>query len=256
MESSVNELRQKVAISMRVLGMHGLVKEITGHVSARIPGTNDMFVRCRGGNERGLMYSGVQQVRRTDFNGKQSPGEGFMLPIELPIHGEIYKARPEVQAVVHAHPYASLLCGILGLEFQPIWGAYEPAGLAIAAAGVPVYPRSILISRPELGQDLVNALEGGNYCLMKGHGITAVGPSVESATLLAIRLENLARMHLEIAQLGRQPPRISDEDLEAFRDQISGGRQRIPRGEDWTWSYYVQLVRDRMGIPEDFEPEA
>jgi ribulose-5-phosphate 4-epimerase/fuculose-1-phosphate aldolase len=67
---SFNELRQKVAISMRVLALQGCVTDILGHVSARIPGTNDKFIRCRGENERGLLSTDTEQIRRLDFNGK------------------------------------------------------------------------------------------------------------------------------------------------------------------------------------------
>ncbi|HZT07564.1 MAG TPA: class II aldolase/adducin family protein [Chloroflexota bacterium] len=255
MPDSLDLLRQKVAISMRILGMEGLVKDITGHVSARIPGTNEMFIRCRGGNERGLMYTDVQQIRRLDFDGKgDGLGADFMAPLELPIHGENYKARPEVAAVVHAHPHAAVLCGILGLEFKPIFGAYDPGAMGIAAKGLPVYPRSVLINRQELGQDLVAAMGPRDCCLMKGHGITAVGPSVEAATLLALRLERLAEMILEIAHLGREAPSISQEDLEAFGyvDGRAPTRANIPRGEEWVWAHYVKLVEDSVGIPADF----
>lgn len=242
---------------MRILGTHGLVRDITGHVSARIPGTDEMFIRCRGGNERGLSYTDIHQIRRLDFNGKgEGLGDGFMAPLELPIHGEQYKARPEVQAVVHAHPYSAVMCGILGLEFRPIFGAFDPGGLAIAAQGLPVYPRSVLITRPELGQDLVAAMGPRDCCLMRGHGITAVGPSVEAATLLAIRLESLASMILEIARLGRDAPSISQEDLEAFgwaSARRSDAGSRIPRGEEWVWAHYVQLLKDGVGVPTDFE---
>lgn len=252
--ADVEELRRAVATAMRILGMHGLVREITGHVSARIPGTNEMVVRCRGGNERGLLYTDVEQIRRMPFDAKggQIDDDGFMIPIEVAIHGEIYKARPEVNAVVHAHPRASVMCGILGLELRPIFGAYDPGGLAIAGRGVPVYPRSILISRPELGQDLVKAMGDRSICLMKGHGITSVGASVETATIQALRLDSLANMILEIAHLGREAPSISQEDLEAFGFAGEGaGRPRgnIPRGEEWVWAHYVQLLRDGVGLP-------
>jgi ribulose-5-phosphate 4-epimerase/fuculose-1-phosphate aldolase len=253
MADSVGELRQKVAISMRILAMHGLVRDINGHVSARIPGSDDMFIRCRGGNERGLTYTDVQQIRRLDFNGQGSGlGDDFMAPLELPIHGEMYKARPEVQAVVHAHPYASVVCGILGIALQPIYGAYDPGGLNLAVRGVPVYPRSVLISRQELGVDLVNAMGPRNCCLMKGHGITAVGTSVEAATLLALRLEHLASMHVDLARIGREAPTISQEDIDTFIPPEGAPRGRgIPRAEEWTWNHYVQLLRDGAGVPED-----
>jgi ribulose-5-phosphate 4-epimerase/fuculose-1-phosphate aldolase len=257
MAQDLAELRHKVATSMRILGAQGLVRDINGHVSARIPGSDEMFIRCRGGDERGLLYTDVGHVRRLDFNGT-GPGLGgdHMAPLELPIHGEIYKARPEVQAVVHAHPYASVVCGILGIEFRPIYGAYDPSGLAIAAQGVPVYPRAVLINRPELGADLIGAMGARNLVLMKGHGITVVGPSVEAATLLALRLENLASMLLDVARMGREAPSISQEDMDAFRratEPGAGGGGGIPRAEEWTWNHYVQLLKDGVGVPEDVD---
>ena len=65
----------KVATASRILGMLGLVRESTGHVSARIPGTDEMWVRCRGGDENGLVFTGLHNVRRTDFDG-EGPGMG------------------------------------------------------------------------------------------------------------------------------------------------------------------------------------
>lgn len=239
---------------MRMLGQHGLVKEITGHVSARVPGKNEMFVRCRGGNERGLMYTDVHQIRRVDVDGQAlSPPEDFMVPIELPIHGEIYRARPEVQAVVHAHPTALVLCGLMGLELKPIFGAYDPGAMVFAARGVPVFPRSVLISRRELGEQLVKSLGEKNVVLMRGHGITVAGPSVEMVTIAALRLENLARMTLSIHQAGHEPESISDEDLETFSGMIRGGGQNIVRGEEWTWKHYLQVLDDGVGIPRDLD---
>ena len=251
------ELRHKVATSMRILGMQGLVRDINGHVSVRIPGSDEMFIRCRGGNERGLTHTDVGHVRRLDFNGKGAGlGEDYMAPLELPIHGEIYKARPEVRAVVHAHPYASVVCGILGIQFRPIYGAFDPSGLGIAVKGVPLYPRAVLINRPELGADLIGAMGSRDLVLMKGHGITVVGPSVEAATLLAIRLENLAAMLLDIARIGREAPSLSQEDIDAFGRTTApggGGGGGIPRAEEWTWNHYVQLLKDGIGLPEGDE---
>jgi ribulose-5-phosphate 4-epimerase/fuculose-1-phosphate aldolase len=253
---ALSELRHKVAISMRMLGQHGLVREITGHVSARIPGTNQMFVRCRGGNERGLTYTDVHQIRRVDVDGKSAtPSDGFMVPLELPIHGEIYRARTDVQAVVHAHPYASVLCGVLGLSLEPIFGAYDPPALAIAARGVPVYPRSVLIRSRELGEELVQALGDKSCVLMRGHGISVAGPSVESVTMMAMRVEHLARMMVDIAQMGRQPVHISEQDLEVFAPVINGAAVNIARGEEWVWSHYVQVLEDGIGLPKDVDAD-
>jgi 3,4-dihydroxyphthalate decarboxylase len=253
MAESLNELRQKVAVAIRILAMQGCVSDILGHVSARIPDTDEMFIRCRGGNERGLIYTDVQQIRRINFSQKGGTMlDGFMVPLEVPIHGEIYKARPEVNAIVHAHPYASLICGIAGLEFRPVVGAYDPALLAIAARGVPVYPRSVLINSIDLAAQFIAAMGTKTCCFMKGHGITTVGSSVEGAALLALRLEKLAQITLDLSRLGKSTE-ISTEDLGFFAGAIEQGLSAfLPEGDKWNWVHLVELLRDRVGIPKDF----
>ncbi len=254
MVDSSGDLRQKVAIAMRILAMQGCVTDIMGHVSARIPDTSEMFVRCRGGNERGLIYSDVQQIRRIDFGEKSGTMlDDFMVPLEVPIHGEIYKARPEVNAIVHAHPYASLVCGIAELKFRPVVGAFDPAVLAIAASGVAVYPRSVLINSTALASELIATMGTKNCCLMKGHGITTVGASVEAATLLALRLEKLAQITLDVSGLGKLTD-ISPEDLDFFGGVIKQGLSAVlPAGDKWIWLHLVELLRNHVGIPADFD---
>src|SRR5438552_842274 len=65
--SEVDEIRMNVAIASRILGMVGLLIGTTGHVSARIPGTDEMWIRCRGGDEKGNLFTGLHNVRRVDF---------------------------------------------------------------------------------------------------------------------------------------------------------------------------------------------
>ena len=62
-----------MALSCRVLAMMGLVKELTGHVSARIPGADEMFLRCRGVDEYGLPFTSVNAVQQVDFDGSGLP---------------------------------------------------------------------------------------------------------------------------------------------------------------------------------------
>jgi ribulose-5-phosphate 4-epimerase/fuculose-1-phosphate aldolase len=252
MADSFEDLRQKVAVAIRILAMQGCMTDIMGHVSARIPDTSDMFIRCRGGNERGLIYTDVQQIRRINF--METSGamlDDYMVPLEVPIHGEIYRARPEVNAIVHGHPYASLICGIAELKFRPVVGAYDPGVLSIAAAGVPVYPRSVLINSPALAADLITAMGANNCCLMRGHGITVVGSSVEAATLRALSLEKLAQITLELSRLGKSTD-ISREDLDFFSDAIKRGVSAVlPEGDKWIWLHLVELLRNRVGIPDD-----
>ncbi len=162
-------LREKVAVSCRILAMEGLVDDILGHVSARISTANEMWIRCRSPEEEGVRYTTVDAIRRVDFDGKgPHKGEQYQVPNELPIHGEIYKKRPEAGCVIHAHPKEALICGISEIELRPIFGAFNIPAMRMALEGIPVFPRSYLVNRPELAAPLIEIMGEKPICLMKG----------------------------------------------------------------------------------------
>ena len=260
MGDSPQDLQHKVAIACRILGMLGLVRESTGHVSARIPGTDEMWIRCRGGNERGLTFTGMHNVRRVDFDGKGlGLGTEHFAPHETALHGEIYRARPEVQSIVHAHPYYALMVGIADLEFLPLFGGYEPSALSIVLKGVPVFPRSITIQNKEIAAEMLKCMGDRDVLLMRGHGITVTGRSVETVLQQAVRFDRLARIMWDAAQSIPKVSPIPDEDLAAYT------AQRTPRtgretgsdwgsaegSENWGWNYYVALLENDIGLPGD-----
>lgn len=257
-----DELRMKVAISARIMGMMGLARESTCHVSARIPGTEEMWVRCRGGNELGLLFTGIHNIRRTDFDG-QGPGLGDKhgYPGEVAIHGEIYRAHPEVMAVVHAHPYYALMCGITNIEYKPVYGGYDPSSVRIAIKGVPIYPRAVTITNKQLAHELIDCMGNRDVVLMKGHGITTTANSVEAATMLALRFDRLSRIMWDIAQSGRQADELTDQDLARYdgreRDSERGDWRGALAGEShWDWNHYVQLLQvNNIGLPNDLDAE-
>lgn len=239
--TTVTSLRQKVALSCRILAMTGLVKETTGHVSARIPGTREMFVRGRGPAETGLLFTSEEDVLQVDFDGNGvPPGRGLKTPNELPIHGEIYKAREEVQCVVHAHPPGILLCGLAGLELRPIYLGYDPSATRLALDGVPVFPRAITLHRAEDVHPMLDIMGQKNVCIMRGHGITVTGASVEEATLRAIRLESLARVTWQANRYGRVPD-LSPEDMAVISERRERGTDRSHTDEP-VWRYYLTLL--------------
>ena len=105
MSDSMEDVQEKVALSCRILAMEGLVNDILGHVSARTPGRDEMWIRCRSEDEQGVRYTTVDAIRRVDFDGNGADLESrYQVPNELPIHGEIFKRRESVGCVIHAHP--------------------------------------------------------------------------------------------------------------------------------------------------------
>ena len=239
MPESIEELQNKVVLSCRILAMEGLVEGILGHVSARVPGKDEMWIRCRSPEEEGVRYTTADAVRCVDFDGKGPLlGEGYQVPNELPIHGEIYKARPQVKCVIHAHPTEALICGIVGLEFRPIFGAFNMPAVTMVLEGIPVFPRSYLVNRPELAAPLLEAMGEKRICLMKGHGITVTGETIEEATMRALNFNALAKATLQVAQTGRKAPDISREDIEKLPDLGSTFHDL------WGWRAYVKKLAE------------
>ncbi|MCW2864992.1 MAG: 3,4-dihydroxyphthalate decarboxylase [Actinoallomurus sp.] len=231
--------RATVAQACRILAMEGLVEGVLGHVSVRA-GDDRMLIRCRGRDEHGLMFTTDDDVRLTDLGGTiVGDGEGYTVPNELPIHGELLRARPEVNAVVHAHPPDVLLCGVAGLELRPVFGSYNIPAMRMALEGVPVYPRSVLIRRPELAHEMIAAMGDRPVCVLRGHGITVTGASVEEAVVRALNLNALATVTLELARLGVRPERLPEEDVAELPDLGSAFNDLS------VWRYHVAKLRSR-----------
>ena len=195
-----------VANACRVLGARGLAEDVLGHISLRT-GPDAMLVRCRGPREEGLFLTQPADVREVAFDGSPADGDlgGWAVPNELPIHAEILRARPDVDAVVHCHPPSVLLAGIEGVPLRPVFGAYNIPAARLALEGVPVYPRSVLVRRPELGREVAAALGTSSVLVLRGHGIATVGSgphAVEQAVGRALALDVLARVSVESARLG------------------------------------------------------
>lgn len=244
--ADVDDLKERVAQACRVLGRLDLTKAATGHVSARVPGTDRVLIRARGPGELGVRYTSDDQVIEVDLDGKlvAPNSEGLEAPLEVFIHTEVYRARPEVNSVIHIHPPTVVLFTITDQPLLPIYGAYDPPGAQIALKGVPRYERSILINNPELGRDLVKTMGDNDLCLMRGHGITSASRSVEEAALSAIALNELAVMNYQARLLGTPRP-IPEADQKAFGQMRLG---EVPKDGKPTgraaalWRYYLTLT--------------
>lgn len=226
-------LRTEVAQACRILATEGLVDGVLGHVSARVD-DDHMLIRCRGPREHGVAFTEDADIRLVDLDGQGAElTDGYAVPNELPIHGETMRARPEVGAVVHAHPPAVLACGVAGLPLRPIIGAYNIPALRLAKDGIPVYPRSVLIRRPDLAKEMLAAMGDRPVCVLRGHGVTVTGSTVREAVVRAINLNVLATVTLTVATAGGTAEDIPDEDIAELPDLGSAFN------DDANWRYYL-----------------
>jgi L-fuculose-phosphate aldolase len=153
-----------------------------------------------------IVYMGLDGA----FDPAQRPSS------EWRFHLDILRARPEVDAVVHAHPPYSTILAIMGLEIPPVH-------YMIACAGgdtIRCAPYATFGTQ-ELSERAVTALEGRLACLLEHHGMIAIGPSLSKAMWLAVEVEALARQYHGCLQIGT-PRLLSKEEIKNVLGRIAG----------------------------------
>jgi ribulose-5-phosphate 4-epimerase/fuculose-1-phosphate aldolase len=218
--NDVDESRQLIADACRVLAARGLAEGYLGHISLRVD-ADRLLVRCRGPQERGLAWTTADDVHLVTLDGEPgAPGEldGWTPPNELPLHTEVLRAHPDVQAVVHAHPPAVVAADLAGLGIRPIVGAFDMPGTKLAAGGVPVYPRGVLVRDRRLAAEMVQAMGDRPVVVLRGHGLTSSGGSVPEAVLRAVSVDQIARLSLTIASAGGELRDLPPEDMAELPD--------------------------------------
>jgi ribulose-5-phosphate 4-epimerase/fuculose-1-phosphate aldolase len=218
MTASFAPERGLLADACRVLVARGLVDGLLGHVSLRVD-SERLLVRCRGPRERGLARTEPDDIRLLRLDGTDDgPGDGYHPPNELPLHTEVLRRRADVMAVVHAHPPAVVALDLAGHGFRPILGAFDIPGARLAAGGLPVYPRAVLIRDRAAAGEMADALGDKPVVVLRGHGLTSAAETVETAVLQAISVDRLARLSLRVLAAGGKLADLPDDDLAALPD--------------------------------------
>ena len=155
-----------------------------------------------------------EQIVYMHLDGNHDPAQ--RPSSEWRFHRDILKARPEVNAIVHAHPPYSTMLAIMGMEIPPVHYMVAVAGGdTIRCAPYATF------GTQELSEHAVRALEGRLACLLAHHGMIAVGPSLPKAMWLAVEVETLARQYHGCLQIGT-PPLLSKEEIEKVRVRMAG----------------------------------
>ncbi|NMR32368.1 class II aldolase/adducin family protein [Crystallibacter degradans] len=213
--------RESIALACRVLAHRGLADGILGHISLRL-GENKLLVRCRGPRERGLAFTEAADIRLVDLDGNPAAeGElegGYTVPNELPLHTELLRQRPDINSVVHAHPPRVVAADLAGLGVRPIVGAFDIPGSRLAAGGVPVYPRGVLVRNRQLAAEMLHAMGDRPVVLLRGHGLTSAAETVEQAVLQAISVDTLAGLSLQVTAAGGALKDLPDSDMAELPD--------------------------------------
>jgi len=240
----ISELKVQIALACRILGVQGVTRGSFGHVSVRIPGeVNKFLIKSKGPDETALEFATAHDIITIDEEGAELEApDGLQAPNETAMHLAVYRNRPEVNSVIHAHPDWVVVLTAVEKPLLPIYGAYNPGGLHMAMEGIPLYPKSAGITDTELGEDFMQSMGTKDVCMLRGHGITAAGRSLERATNNAFTIYELARLNYLAYAIGE--PKVVPEALESGGPRE--GRTRRPRREydrdAAMWKYYRQIL--------------
>lgn len=208
-------LRAALAETARQTVLRGLNRGTAGNVSVRC---GDGLLITPSGLPADMLKP--QQMVRMDMAGRH---EGPLKPSsEWRIHRDIYAARPEVNAVVHAHAPHAVSLSCLRIPIPPFH-------YMVAAAGGKDIPcaRYATFGTQALSDAVLEALSARRACLMANHGLVAVGSDLQGALALAEEVEELAAQYWRARLLG-EPVLLSDaemdEVLERFRHYGQRGR--------------------------------
>lgn len=219
---TLNQLRKDVLTACRIVDGKRLV-EGYGHVSVRIPGTARVLVTPRVAV--GLIRSPAELVV-VDLEGKGIQGKGFA-PLEIFMHTEVYRRRPDVQAICRTHSPMALALSVLGESVKPVHGFGSFLG------EVPVFPKPYLITTRQLGEEVAATLGSAGGMLLRGNGTLLVGATLAEAVVKAIFLEETAAVHLRARSVG-EPVVFSAAEI-ARRTDV--GYDHYGRA----WDYYARV---------------
>jgi ribulose-5-phosphate 4-epimerase/fuculose-1-phosphate aldolase len=193
-------LLEDLVAANRILVNHGVLDTL-GHVSVRSNRQSNRYLLSRS-RAPGLVESG--DIEEYDLNNRPVRASEHQMYLERFIHGAIYEARSDVQAVVHNHAPSLIPFGVTHLPLRPVFQS-----AAFISAGVPVFEiretagmSDLLVRNESLGRALAMKLADKNAVLMRGHGAVVVGPSLPIVVRRSINLALNARLQLEATALG------------------------------------------------------
>ena len=198
---SIKGLIDDLVVANHILFKEGAVDGF-GHVSVRDTRNPERFLLARSIAPATVR---ARDVMEFGMDGEPLSPRGRKPYLERYIHSEIYRARPDVIAVVHSHSPALIPFGITGTSLKPVFhmggflGAAPPI-FEIREAGGPA--TDMLIRDRKLGAALARSLGPASFALMRGHGAVAVGGTLQQAVYRAIYAEVNARLQSEAMRLG------------------------------------------------------
>ena len=220
-------MKQQLVDAIRMLERAGYIDH-NGHCSARRD-ANTFYINS-GASVRGALT--VDDLVTVDLDGTLVEGTARP-PLEFHIHSEVYRARPDVHAVMHTHPQWSTFLTMVGARFKPVYAQ------GVLLGDIPLMDSPLSVNTKAMGEKLAATLGRGPAALLKAHGVVVVGADiVECFALTAYVEENAYRQYMAM-QIG-EPYVFSEAEQQACREKLWS-----PSLFRKTWDHYYSKLDRR-----------
>jgi L-ribulose-5-phosphate 4-epimerase len=218
---NLEKLKRQLADAIRMMEKVDHM-DFNGHFSVQVPETEFILINSAEASRSSLT---VEDIITIDRQGNLIEGAGRP-PNEYPLHTQIYKRRPDVQAIAHTHPQWSTLFTIAKIPLRPV--IIQGAVLGT----IPVFSNSNSISNFEIADELAKKLKGHHVALLKAHGAVITGDTIVETFVRSVFLEENAHRQYMASQIGYAHS-LEEEEICSMTKFIWQ-----PKNIQKVWDYY------------------
>ncbi len=238
MPDAIAETLQELIVATRILANEKIL-DAFGHVSVRHPHDPQRYFIPR---HRAPELAEISDLVELTLDSEPVRPTESRLYSEKVIHGEIYKARPDVNAVVHHHAHTVLPFAISGQQIVPVFH------LGAVIGHVPFWDQrdefgdtNMLVTKPEEGASLARTLGPNWMVLMRRHGATVAGTSIRELTFRTVFGSDNCKLLSQAMAMGRV------DSLSPGEIKLTAAHQQRPPSTNRAWDYWVRQV-EKAGL--------
>ena len=246
MADNLAQARQDLAIANRIVSVEGII-DAFGHVSMRHPTKPDRYLISRSRSPEVVEASDIYEYTLDSKPVTPLP-DGIRGYGELVIHGEIYKARPDVNAVAHHHGMAFLPFCNSGEELVPLYhmGAQIGPKVPFWDSRDEFGDTCLLVLKPEEGRSLAKALGPNWLVLMRRHGVTVAAKTLTELVFRTIYSYRNAELQLTVRAQGHPLSPLTPGEA-----RLAWERNLEPRPQARAWEYWSTRLRKAGEYPPE-----
>jgi ribulose-5-phosphate 4-epimerase/fuculose-1-phosphate aldolase len=228
--STLDQTLDDLVVANRILA-HENVVDGFGHISVRHPDRPDRFFLSRSRSPELVERDDLLEF---DLDCNPIDQRGRTMYAERPIHGAIYKARPDVHSVVHNHAHALIPFGVTAMKLRqivhttggmgkeiPVWDIHEKFG-----------DTNLLVVTMPQGEDLAKKLGPNRVALMRGHGAAVAGMNIKHAVYVSVYVMVNAKLQTEAMRFG-EITYLTDGEIAQTEEMTAS-----PLSQERVWEYW------------------